>query len=43
MSGLDQFGDDGRADVAAGAGDEDTHEQLSWDEGPARTGRDAMM
>src|ERR1035438_1547814 len=34
VSGLDQFGDDGRADVAAGAGDEYTHEWLSRDGHP---------
>jgi hypothetical protein len=29
VSGLDQLGDDRRADVTTGAGDEDMHEQLS--------------
>ena len=41
MSGLNQFGDDGRADVAAGTGDEDTHGQLSWDRMP-RLGRQEL-
>jgi hypothetical protein len=41
VPGLNQLGDHGRADVTAGAGDENTHGN-SWGFG-VRTSRDTLM